>query len=73
VPPGFATLDVEVTQTIFVGTDFQVVARVAGDLPVKATIRDHSRKLSARVVPGSNITLRYRLDAPRVLAPGPRG
>jgi spermidine/putrescine transport system ATP-binding protein len=76
-PPGelpsseYATLDIRVTQTIFIGTDFQVVARVAGDLPLKATIRDHSRRLSRQVEPGSRITLRYRLDAPRVLVPEP--
>ncbi len=66
---GFASLAVEVTQTIFVGTDFQLVAALADGTPIKATIRDPSRTLARQVQPGAHIRLRYRLDAPRVLAP----
>ncbi|GJL82246.1 MAG: spermidine/putrescine import ATP-binding protein PotA [marine bacterium B5-7] len=64
-----AVLEAEVTQTIFVGTDFQIVATIDGGLPIKATIRDPSRTLAREVQSGSRIRLRYRLDAPRVLPP----
>ncbi len=67
--PGWAVLDVVVQQTLFVGTDFQIVGALDGGLPLKATVRDPSRQLAGSVGPGSRIRLRYRLRAPRVLAP----
>lgn len=69
VSSAYATLDAEVSQTLFVGTDFQLVATIDGGLPVKATIRDHSRSLAREIEPGAKIRLRYHLDSPRRLPP----
>ncbi|MCA8966585.1 MAG: polyamine ABC transporter ATP-binding protein [Planctomycetes bacterium] len=65
------TLDAEIVQTLFVGSDFQVVARTTGDLPLKATIRDPARSLSRRLQPGLRVVFRYPLTAPRLLDPEP--
>jgi len=63
-----AELEVQVRQTLFVGADFQVLAQCTGNLPIKAIVRDRSRRLSRDLEPGARIRLRYRLRAPRLLA-----
>ncbi|MGI9331699.1 MAG: ABC transporter ATP-binding protein [Gammaproteobacteria bacterium] len=71
-PSSYASIEADVAQTLFVGSDFQVVARTKGGQSIKATIRDSSRRLSDRLRPGTSVVLRYRLDAPRILAPEAR-
>ena len=68
-----ATLAAEVAQTLFVGSDFQVMARATGGLPLKATIRDPARNLSRRLSPGMRVSFSYPLAAPRLLAPEAAG
>jgi spermidine/putrescine transport system ATP-binding protein len=66
----YGTLEADVTQTLFIGADFQVLARtVVGGLPLKAVIRDHSRTLSRDLRSGMRVTFRYRLNVPRRLEP----
>ena len=74
-PPaaGHAMLEAQVVQTLFVGSDFQVMARAAGGVAVKATIRDPSRSLSRELRAGAPVSFRYRLAAARVLAPETAG
>jgi hypothetical protein len=53
-----------------VGSDFQVVAHTQNGHPLKATIRDPSRRLAAALRHGAAVRFHYRLDAPRLLPPG---
>lgn len=66
---GYATLQARMEQKVFVGADFQVLARTPSGLPVKATIRDPTRTLSAQLRTGVAVTLCYRISAPRLLRP----
>lgn len=66
----YGTVEADVIQTLFIGSDFQVLARtIAGGLPLKAVIRDHSRTLSDELHSGVRVRFRYRLNVPRLLKP----
>ncbi len=66
-----AVIEIEVVQTLFVGTDFQMVARVGDGLPLKATVRDPSRVFAREVRPGARLRLGYPTSAARLLPPEP--
>jgi spermidine/putrescine transport system ATP-binding protein len=60
-------IEVRVRQTVFVGTDFQVLAELADGTPFKATLRDPSRRLAADIAEGATVRFTYHSEAPRVL------
>jgi spermidine/putrescine transport system ATP-binding protein len=64
---GQATFDASLLQTVFVGADFQIVARTSNGQEIKATIRDPSRQLASRLRHGAAIRFRYGHDAARLL------
>ena len=66
-----ALIDAILMQTVFVGSDFQIVAETADGLEIKATIRDPSRRLATRLAHGSPVRFRYRHDATRLLPADP--
>jgi spermidine/putrescine transport system ATP-binding protein len=70
LPDGHTGIDAILSQTVFVGSDFQVVAHTQNGHPLKATIRDPSRRLAAALRHGAAVRFHYRLDAPRLLPPG---
>ena len=69
-PSGHGVIEAELRQIVFVGSDFQLVAETAEGHSLKATIRDPSRGLSARLVRGASVRFCYRADAPRLLPAG---
>lgn len=68
-PTDCSTINARVTQTVFVGTDFQVLAQCDDGTRINATVRDPSRSLSQHLQPGTPTRFIYRMDAPRVLTP----
>ncbi len=66
-------LAVTLTQIVFVGSDFQLVAETADGFPIKATVRDPSRSLASRLKSGAEVRLSYHRDAPRLLPVGEEG
>lgn len=64
---GAAVLEVRIAQTVFVGTDFQIVGSTTTGETLKATIRDPSRTLASRLGEGDVVRFTYRPHAPRLL------
>ncbi len=69
-PAGHGVIEARLSQVVFVGSDFQLVAETLEGHPLQATIRDPSRSLAARLKPGAALSFHYRGDAPRVLPTG---
>ncbi len=72
-PPNSGIIAARLTQMVFVGSDFQMVAETEQGHPLRATIRDTSRGLADRLAPGSPLRFSYDTDAPRLLPEGDDG
>ncbi len=68
--PGQGVLIARLTQIVFVGSDFQLVAETAEGFAIKATVRDPSRSLASRLQSGAEVRLAYHRNAPRLLPAG---
>lgn len=63
-----SALRVTVRQTVFVGTDYQLVAEAPGGRIVKAFVRDADRACIDALTPGATVDLWYGHDSPHVIS-----
>jgi len=70
-PAGGSVIQGKVRQTIFVGTDFQIVAETKGGQTLKAVIRDSDRSRVPALAPGSTVDLWYSYTSPHLIPGGP--
>lgn len=54
-------------QTVFVGSESQLIVRLPGDFTLKALVRDSAHEAVAALAPGTEVAFSYGLDAPHVL------
>ena len=63
----YASLSGTLQQSIFVGTDFQLIVKLAAGGALKAVIRDSARQAASGLVPGEDITFQYLPSSAHVI------
>jgi len=64
---GTGVVEGVLSQAVFVGTDYQLIARLPGGFEVRAVIRDVSRRSGARYRPGDPVRFAYDIDTPHII------
>ncbi len=55
-------------QSVFVGTDYQLICELPGGYPLKAFVREADHEAVKRLARGDEVTFRYSLSAPVVVS-----
>ena len=63
----YASLSGTLQQSIFVGTDFQLIVKLAAGGTLKAVIRDSARQAASGLVPGTDVTFQYLPSSAHVI------
>ncbi len=69
-PGEYAAVSGTLQQSIFVGTDFQLLVRLPGGDALKAVIRDSARQAASGLAPGTELTFRYLPSSAHVIPSG---
>jgi len=65
---GWGWLCATVRQSVFLGTDYQLICELAGGQPLKAFLREADDEAVKRLARGDEVTFRYALSAPVLVA-----
>ena len=63
-----AVLEGKLAQEVFLGTDYHLMVRTAGDRTIKATVRDAQRESLPQISEGATIRLHYQPHRAHVIA-----
>jgi len=63
----YASLSGTLQQSIFVGTDFQLIVKLTAGGTLKAVIRDSARQAASGLAPGTDITFQYLPSSAHVI------
>ena len=67
---GYGRIEAKLQQTVFLGTDFQLICALPNGAPLKAIVRDSARDAAARLSAGDDVSFRYWLGSPHVIPEG---
>ena len=68
---GYGRIEARLQQTVFIGTDFQLICTLPNGAPLKAIVRDSARDAAARLSEGDAVTFRYWLGSPHLIPEEP--